>query len=133
LRTVVLDANVVFKWFTRQPEPGHDAAQALRDELERGDLDLVVPHLLALELLNVVARKWRWPADDVAELAEALDLLPWRVVDPSVRAIAAWVARGLTPFDATYVALAEALGCVVVSDDTALRRAAGALAEPLSG
>jgi predicted nucleic acid-binding protein len=41
------------------------------------------------------------------------------------------VARGIRPFDAAYVALAEQLGCRVVTDDRAMVRAAPGVAVEL--
>lgn len=131
MTTVVLDASVVFKWFTRQPESGLEEARALRARFETGDLDVAVPHIVVSEVLNVVARKWSWPSDEVAEIAEVLDALPWRFVAVPARDVARWVAAGLTPFDATYVALAEALRCPAVTDDGNMLRVAPGLASRL--
>jgi predicted nucleic acid-binding protein len=42
-------------------------------------------------------------------------------------------ARGFTAYDATYVALAESLDGVLVTDDKRLLDTAGTLARPLGG
>jgi predicted nucleic acid-binding protein len=133
LTVTVLDASVVLKWFSRSPESGDAAARALRDQFVAGQLDAVVPRLLLLEVLNIAGRRWSWPADDVTTLADALAALPWRVSDPPLDLIATWVGRGLTAYDATYVALAESLDGVVVTDDKRLLDIAGDLARPLDG
>lgn len=128
---VVLDTNVVLKWFGTHDEAGKSEALALRGSFERGETEVVVPRLLALEILNVAGRRWGWPADDLDALADALDSLPWRYEDPPFALIATWVGRGLTAYDATYVALAETLSCSVVTADVGILDVADALATPL--
>lgn len=126
----VVDASVVLKWF--REEEGTAAALALRAACEEGDVDVVVPHLLGPEVLNVAARRWRWPGDALVGLVEALDRLPLRVQDPALVHVARWAAAGLTAYDATYVALAEATGCRVVTTDEQMLEVAPALTARLA-
>lgn len=114
---LVLDTNVVLTWFTTNDEPRRADAVALRLAFERGDVDVVVPDLVALEVLNVAGRRWAWPEADLAELAAALADLPWTVAQPPLPVVARWVAHGLTAYDAAYVALADSLACRVVTAD----------------
>ena len=112
---LVLDTNVVLPWF--QGESGTAEARALHTRLLRDEVEVFVPRLLSLEVLNVAGRRWQWPDQELAGLADELDALPWIVRDPALPSIAPWVARGLTAYDATYVALAESLSCTVVTAD----------------
>ena len=93
---------------------------------------MLAPPLLFLELLNVAARRWGWEAERLERFAADLELLGLEVQQPSLARVAAWCSRGLTAYDACYVALAEARRTLVVSDDERLVAAAGVLARPLA-
>lgn len=129
---VVLDASVVLKWFAPE-ERGTVEARHLRREYEAGRSSVSVPALLFLELLNVAGRRWGWGEDALIELAEALDDLRFELGDPELHSVASWVARGLTAYDAVYVALAEERGLALVTDDETILALAGHIARPLVG
>ncbi len=128
----VLDASVVLKWFAAE-QRGSAEARRLRDDYAAGSLSVVAPTLLFLELLNVAGRRWGWNEAALLELAAALDDLSFEVGEPDVAAIAAWVARGLTSYDANYVALAESRGVPLVTDDETILEVAPGVARPLVG
>lgn len=127
----VLDASVVLKWFVASEEPGRAEARALRAEYEAGRLVVVVPSLLFLELVNVAARRWGWDERALLNLASGLEDLRFEVAEPGLAAVAAWSARGLTAYDAAYVALAEERGLELVTDDRSILAAVGSIARPL--
>ncbi len=129
---LVLDASVVVKWFVAGEERGSKAALALRREYEAGHTTVVVPSLLFLELINIAGRRWRWAPAELTELAEALDDLGFEVGEPELTGIAAWVGRGLTAYDATYVALAEERSSPLVTDDQHVLAVAPDVAQPLT-
>lgn len=111
----VIDPSVALKWF--RSEEGTAGALALRVACERREMEGVVPHLLGAEVLDIAARKWCWERDALDALAETLDASPFRVEDPPLARVSRWAAEGLTAYDATYVALAEANGCRVLTTD----------------
>ena len=116
MRHVVLDASVVIRWFG----PRTGAASALRSEFESGQLAVTVPSLLFLELVNVAGRQWRWREDKLQGLARELEGAKFEVLDPKLDRVATWVSRGLTAYDASYVALAEQLDFPLVTEDRAI-------------
>lgn len=128
---VVLDASVVVKWFAPSKERGRTAARKLRTEYQAGRLVVLVPPLLYLELLNVASRRWGWEEPALLDFAAALEDLLFEVAEPALASVAMWVARGLTAYDAAYVALAEERGMPLVSDDHTILGVAGELAQPL--
>ncbi|HET7928606.1 MAG TPA: type II toxin-antitoxin system VapC family toxin [Actinomycetota bacterium] len=128
----VLDASVVLKWFAPE-QRGSVEARVLRNEYEAGRLTVAVPALLFLELLNVAGRRWRWDEVALLELAEGLDDLLFDVGEPGLQSVASWVARGLTAYDAVYVALAEERGLALVTDDATIMALADEITRPLVG
>ena len=130
MRERVLDASVVLKWFAAAGSGSKEAAR-LRAEFESGDLTVLVPSLIFLEILNVAGRRWQWNEPDVADLAAALDDLPFAIIEPPLASVAEWVSRGLTAYDAAYVAVAEATGSRLVTDDETILASASSIAEPL--
>jgi predicted nucleic acid-binding protein len=127
----VLDASVVLKWFAQTPERGQSEARALRDDYQSGRLTVVVPSLFFLELLNIAGRRGGWDELALIELAGALKDLLFEVAEPELARVAAWVFRGLTAYDAAYVALAEERAVPLVTDDETIVKVAGEIARPL--
>lgn len=132
MRRVVLDASVVVKWLRHEEGHGQRAAADLEAAYRRGAIQVSVPYLLFLELLNVAARRWGWPAERLLETAEWLAKLEFEVRDPSPGRVARWTGRGLTAYDACYVALAEEQKARLVTADERILAVAGDLVEPLA-
>ena len=128
----VLDASVVIKWFRAEGERNVDAARALRRSFEAGQLIAFAPPLLRLEIVNVAGRRWRWDEPSLVDLATALDGLGFELTEPELVRVAHWTARGLTAYDAAYVAVAEALGTSLVTDDDLIVEIASEIAQPLA-
>lgn len=124
MRRFVLDASVVIRWFGPQTA----AATALRSEFEAGRLAVTVPTLLFLELVNVAGRQWRWRGEKLLDLARELEGAKFEALDPPLDRVATWVSRGLTAYDACYVALAEQLDLPLVTEDRAILEVAADVA-----
>lgn len=122
---------MVAKWFRDEGEPKDERARALRRRFEAGGLEVVAPPLLALELLNAAARRWGWDEHALTGLANALGGLGFVFVPPDLRAVASWSARGLSAYDACYVAVAEARAIPLVTDDSLILTLAPAVATAL--
>ena len=128
---LVLDASVLVKWFKTAGEMNVAAARQLRQRFEQGELLVFVPPLLFLELLNLAARRWHWDARRLQRFAAVLGALGLAVQEPALARVAWWCGRGLTAYDACYVALAEERRTVVITADALILSTAGALAHPL--
>ena len=92
----------------------------LRSEFEAGRLAVTVPTLLFLEILNVAGRQWRWREDMLHGLTRELEAVKFEVLEPRLDRVAHWVSRGLTAYDASYVALAEQFDLPLVTEDLAI-------------
>lgn len=128
----VLDASVVLKWFRADGERHLDQARSLRKAFAAGELVVFAPPLLRLEIVNVAGRRWRWTESALVELATALDELGFELIEPELVRVAHWTARGLTAYDATYVAVAETSGTQLVTDDDLICTVAGNIAATLA-
>ncbi|MGH9078171.1 MAG: type II toxin-antitoxin system VapC family toxin [Acidimicrobiales bacterium] len=120
---IVVDASVLV---TALGDDGADGNQA-RDRLRRDSL--AAPELVDLEVPSVLRRLLHGGRLSArrAELAMSdLVALPLRRVSHRGLLLRCWSLRGnLTIYDASYVALAEHLGAVLVTADTRLSRGPG--------
>jgi predicted nucleic acid-binding protein len=132
VRELVLDASVVLKWFRSEGERHVEAARSCRAAFETGELVVLAPSLLRLEIVNVAGRRWRLDEDALIELAASLDEVGFEFVEPELTAVARWTARGLTAYDAAYVAVAEEAHVSLLTDDDFVLSTAGHVAEPLA-
>jgi predicted nucleic acid-binding protein len=132
LTEAVLDASVVLKWFHSEGEARVEEAQELRARFEAGELRVLAPPLLWLEILNVAARRWGWTASQLERLVAALSELGFEPIEPELDGVARWTASGLTAYDAAYVATAEQTGAQLITDDSEIARVATELAGALS-
>jgi len=121
---IVVDASVLIEILLRMP--GAERAEAL--VLEAGH-SLHAPHLIDVEVAQVVRRMARLgeieaerAAQAVADLAAmTLRRCPHAALLPRI-----WALRNnLTAYDASYVALAETLDAVLVTQDRRLAAAGG--------
>ncbi len=127
--TVVLDTSVVVKWL-RQEEELADEALAWRARFYEGQLQIAVPSLLAYELANVMTYKADQTSEQVLEALTTLFQmgLHWFPPSPGLIDRAFILARHyrITVYDASFVALAEALGADMITADVhSARRLAG--------
>jgi predicted nucleic acid-binding protein len=123
LTTFVVDSSIILKWL--REEDDSEQARALTRE------NLLAPPLLYLEVVNVAARKWQWQEQALLELVRQLERSGVVLDEPPPAAVARWAARGLTAYDASYVALAEAHECKLVTADSGILELATDVAAPL--
>ncbi|MDZ7677366.1 MAG: type II toxin-antitoxin system VapC family toxin [Acidimicrobiales bacterium] len=120
---IVVDASVLANAIGDDGLEGTRARQALRGH------DLASPGLIDVEVLAVLRK--RWLAGDLGEErfgAAVDDLLAVPVARYPMLALmlrAAELKANLSPYDASYVALAETLRCPLLTSDRRLARAPG--------
>jgi predicted nucleic acid-binding protein len=120
LTRLVIDANVAIKWFV--PEVQSDAAAAIVDP----ENELIAPDLLLVEVGNVVWKKIR--SGDITDeegknIMTSLEAMPinFHSIRPLLPSALDLACRaGCTVYDATYIALALAQDCTLVSADRRL-------------
>jgi len=120
---IVVDASVLAPALADDGDDGDRARERLRGE------DLAAPELIDLEVLSTLRRAARAKRLDEGRSLEALaDLaaLPLRRVPHLPLLGRVWELRdNLSAYDASYVALAEALDTVLVTADGRIKRASG--------
>lgn len=129
---LVLDASVLLKWFHSDGEADVEQATRLRSAFEAGQLKVLVPSLVWLELLNVAARRLGWPLEPLERLANQLQGFGFTVVEPELVRVARWAAAGMTAYDAAYVAVAEQSGAQLITADAKIVRLAPEVATVLA-
>ena len=123
-RLIVIDASALLEVLLRTP-----AASAVERRLFAPDQTLHAPHLLDIEVAQVI-RRYAANGDidgdrGRAALADLADL-PVRRYPHDVLLSRIWDLRNnLTAYDAAYVALAEALDAVLLTRDQRIATAAG--------
>lgn len=124
--TLLVDTSVLLKWFHEDGESEVEQARALLRAHRAGQERLLVLDLAAYELGNVLLRPLGLPALVVAAQVRLLLTLcgPLLHMRPSWLDAAADLGErhGLTYYDASWAAAAQALQCPLVSADRLLVR-----------
>ncbi|NLE81849.1 MAG: type II toxin-antitoxin system VapC family toxin [Rhodococcus sp.] len=121
---IVVDASVLANALGDDEEDGRNSRIALRDAGE-----FAAPDLIDVETVAVLRKRWltRTMSDERFEAAvDDLQRLDFERV-PTLRLMrrAYELRANVSSYDATYVALAEALDCELLTADRRLARAAG--------
>ena len=119
---VVADASIICKWFVE--EDYSREARLLRDAYASGLIDIVVPSLMYYEVLNALKYSGEFGEDELKEVAEVLEdcqLTEFSLKgEVALRAVEIAMRKGLTMYDASYVALAYKLNTVLYTADEKL-------------
>ena len=121
---IVVDASALIESLLRTP-----AANAVDERLFRGGQALHAPHLIDVEVAQVVRRyasSGEISADRGRTALADLQDVPMQRYPHGLLLERVWELRhNLTAYDAAYVALAEALGASLLTRDRRLGTAAG--------
>lgn len=121
---IVLDASVVVEWLV-----GGERSRAVEPWLEAHDAEMHAPGLVDIEVAQAIRRGVLVGAVGHSRGTAASEILAELPIERhgSTRLLPRiWALReNLTAYDATYVALAEALGCPLVTLDERIAAAPG--------
>lgn len=124
---LVVDASAALKLLVE--EPGRDEVRRHLREAVHARHPLMVPTLFWLEVVNVLALRYRFAPSAIAEAVYELEQQGFATADvgrPGVLAVIDAVARtGLTAYDAAYLTLAESADARLLTADARLAAAAG--------
>ena len=126
---IVLDASVVVELLTNGA-----LADSIRSDLSRRDESFIVPHLIDVEAMSAIRRLFagqRIGPDRSGRFLAGLAALPAERYSHTPLIGRIWELRhNFTAYDATYIALAEAMNAVLYTCDEKLgkgHRARGVL------
>lgn len=123
-KEVVVDASVVVNWFVE--EKYSREANLLRDAYADGLIDVAAPSLLPYEVLNALKYSGAFGEEELKEVAVALEDFQITLFDLkgelAVKSIELAMRRGLTIYDASYIALAQILNAELYTADEKLIR-----------
>ncbi len=123
-RKVVVDASVVVKWFVEEEYTRE--ALMLRDAYREGLVDLIAPSLLPYEVLNALKYSGAFGEDELKDIAGILDSLQITLYDIegdySAETVKVAMRKGLSIYDASYVALAVIERAMLYTADEKLLR-----------
>lgn len=125
----IADASVIVKWFLHEDKS--DKVILLIEDHLRNKIQIVVPELLFIEVLNTLKDKEK----DDKKLRDAFSLL-WKaqffivplnqfILETSLKIS---LEYNLSMYDALYAALAQIHGCPLITEDNKLKKFPSAVA-----
>jgi len=89
VRSVVVDANVIVSFFVDRHPKQRDAAEALLNEAEEGEIAAIIPQFVVVEVAYVLQSQYAYTGDRLAALirdviafpgVQLIDDCPWKRV-----------------------------------------------------
>jgi predicted nucleic acid-binding protein len=121
---IVVDSSALIKWFKSRHEELLAEARALLDKVERQPLEVHVPALLLYEVGNILLLKTQLEPATLDDAISRLEALPLSIAPPATpllrRAARLGRALNLTFYDASFLALAVELDCLLITADRRL-------------
>jgi predicted nucleic acid-binding protein len=119
---LVVDASVVVKWFVL--EEYSDEARLLRRAYVEGLVDLAAPSLLLYEVLNALKYSAAFGEDELKKVARVLEDYQFTLYplqgEMAQKTVEIAMRKGVTIYDASYVALAYMLDTMLYTADEKL-------------
>ncbi len=117
----ILDTSVVVKWFHHPKEKHVKEAKQLWEDLESGRINVILPDILPLELLNAFIKGKNATPEKSYSIVATLFKIPITIIEVSlpVLEITASLMKqySLAAYDAYFLATAQYEGCKLISDD----------------
>ena len=119
---IAVDASVVVKWFVE--EKYSKEALIIRDSFTEGLVDIVAPSLLYFEVLNALKYSGAFGEDELKKVARILEDYQFTLYELegayAEKAVEIAMRKGITIYDASYVALALIEGVDLYTADEKL-------------
>ena len=117
----VLDTSVIIQWFNYSEEKHVVEAKKIWTDLQAGEISIILPSILPLELLNALVKGKNCSPEKSYLVLAALFKTQVTIAEISlpVLGLATKLMEqyNLTSYDAYFLALAQYEGCKLISDD----------------
>jgi len=118
---IVLDASVAVKWFNKKNEYHVENAIKIQNQKISGLLDIIVPDLFFLEVLNAFITKSGFGSQEITIIQQALQKLNLKIIYPDNSILKDTVKiasdTGLTIYDSLYIAVAKVHEAPLYTED----------------
>ncbi|MDO8451925.1 MAG: type II toxin-antitoxin system VapC family toxin [bacterium] len=125
MRDLIIDTSVVLKWFPVSKEQGMARARSIYRMMVKGELRLLAPTFLLVEVANVLVRKKKVERLKVEKFVKRLKScgIGFVDVDGKVESLLKIIfSYEVSAYDGLYLLLAKQEGCRLVSADEKLLR-----------
>ncbi len=120
--TVVVDASIIVKWFVE--EENSEEARLLRDSYIDGLKELIAPSILPYEVLNALKYSGSFGEEELKEVSQILSDYQMTLYnidgEYAKKTVEYAMRKGITIYDASYVALADQLNTKLYTADERL-------------
>lgn len=126
MKSAVVDTNVVLSFVTDRDPAQQQAAARLFEQAASGELRVVLPQVVLIEIVYVLQNLYRTPAPETASLLDDLLAMPHVEADNEVAwhaVLEIWPSRVGDFADAVLVTVARTGDRAVASFDRKLKRA----------
>jgi predicted nucleic acid-binding protein len=121
---IVLDTSVILKWFKKKDESHVDSAKYFLSLHQEGHINICVSSVMPYELYNTLSRYIEFKAEDIEQLLLNIGLSIYDLGTNRIKLGFDLVrTKHISFYDASYVALAESLGCDLITADKKLVKA----------
>ena len=121
MKNYVVDTSVILQWFHKKGELHTEEAQRLLDDFIANKIKIIIPDVLALELLNATVKGKGLPTEKAITALNSLFEMPIEITEISlpVLEISSKLMElyNLASYDAYFLALAQYEGYKLISDD----------------
>ena len=118
---IVLDASIAVKWFNVKSEDNVEIALEIQRKKISDKLEIIVPDLFFLEIINVFLTKSKFSVEDIFIIGEALHKMNLKVIYPdhSILNSAIKIAYtcDLTIYDSLYIGVAKLCEISLLTED----------------
>ena len=118
---LILDASVAVKWFNSKNEYHVEQALYIQNKMTLGEINIIVPDLFFLEVLNALITKSGFKTEDISTIKDILIKMNLEIIHPDDLILKDSVniasENNLTIYDALYIAVARSSDASLVTED----------------
>lgn len=117
----VVDTSIVLQWYSQAGELHTKEAKQILDDLRLGRIEISIPDILPLELLNALTVGKGLSTDEVNQILNDLFGMPIKIIGvnlPVLEESSKLMKKyNMTSYDAYFLAMVQYENCQLISDD----------------